>query len=125
MKRHDKAPNGHFAEGLILYGNLETGGLASKGFILQFTEALWAEVHDQGVTPMALCPGTTRTELFEIAGVPGWLKKRRLHSPEKVVRGALRALERRKQYYIPGWRNYLVTMLVRTAPHLPAFLLAS
>lgn len=86
---------------------------ASKGFILQFTEALWAEVHDRGVTPMALCPGTTRTELFEIAGVPGWLKKRRLHSPEKVVRGALRALEKRKQNYIPGWRNYLVTMLVR------------
>jgi uncharacterized protein len=86
---------------------------ASKGFILQFTEALWAEVHDRGVTPMALCPGTTRTELFEIAGVPGWLKKRRLHSPEKVVRGALRALEKGKQYYIPGWRNYLVTMLVR------------
>ena len=62
---------------------------------------------------MALCPGTTRTELFEIAGVPGWLKKRRLHSPEKVVRSALRALEKRKQTYVPGWRNYLVTMLVR------------
>jgi uncharacterized protein len=86
---------------------------ASKGFILQFTEALGAEVHDSGVTLMALCPGTTRTELFEIAGVPGWLKKRRLHSPEKVVRGALRALEKRKQTYVPGWRNYLVTMLVR------------
>jgi len=86
---------------------------ASKGFILQFTEALWAEAYDQGVTLMALCPGTTKTELFEIAGVPGWLKKRRLHSAERVVRGALRAMEKRKQYYIPGWRNYLVTTLVR------------
>jgi len=35
MKGHDKAPNGHFAEGLILYGNLETGSVASKGFILE------------------------------------------------------------------------------------------
>ena len=35
MKRHDKAPNGYFAEGLILYGNLETGSLASQGFILE------------------------------------------------------------------------------------------
>ena len=35
MKRHDKAPNGHFAEGLILYGNLETGAMASQGFILE------------------------------------------------------------------------------------------
>lgn len=35
MKRHDKAPNGYFAEGLILYGNLEAGAIASKGFILE------------------------------------------------------------------------------------------
>ena len=35
MKRHDKAPNGHFAEGLILYGNLETGAMASQGFLLE------------------------------------------------------------------------------------------
>jgi hypothetical protein len=35
MKRHDKAPNGHFAEGLILYGNLELGATAAQGFILE------------------------------------------------------------------------------------------
>jgi hypothetical protein len=35
MKRHDKAPNGHFAEGLILYGNLEHGAIAAQGFILE------------------------------------------------------------------------------------------
>src|ERR1700689_1350452 len=35
MKRHDKAPKGHFPEGLILYGNLETGAMASQGFLLE------------------------------------------------------------------------------------------
>ena len=35
MKRHDKAPNGHFAEGMILYGNLETGAMASQGYLLE------------------------------------------------------------------------------------------
>ena len=35
MKRHDKAPNGHFAEGLILFGNLETGAIASQGFLIE------------------------------------------------------------------------------------------
>jgi hypothetical protein len=35
MKRHDKAPNGHFAEGMILYGNLESGATAAQGFILE------------------------------------------------------------------------------------------
>jgi len=29
------APNGFFAEGLIIYGNLERGGIAAKGFVLQ------------------------------------------------------------------------------------------
>jgi len=89
---------------------------ASKSYILNFTEALWAEIRDRGVSLMAVCPGTTRTELFEVAGVPGWLKRRPSHSAEKVARGALRALEKRKQCYIPGWRNHLITMLVRMAP---------
>ncbi len=35
MNRHDSAPNGYFAEGLILYGNLETGAMACKGFIVE------------------------------------------------------------------------------------------
>ena len=35
---------------------------------------------------------------------------------KKWPSGALRALEKRKQCYIPGWRNYLVTMLVRIGP---------
>ena len=29
------APNGHFAEGLILFGSLEKGGTAAKGYVLQ------------------------------------------------------------------------------------------
>jgi short-subunit dehydrogenase len=86
---------------------------ASKAYILHFTEALWAEVRERGVSLLAVCPGTTRTELFEVAGVTGLLRKQRSHSPERVVRGALRALEKRKQVYVPGMRNYLVTMLVR------------
>lgn len=35
MNRHSQAPNGHFAGGLILYGNLEAGAMASKGFIIE------------------------------------------------------------------------------------------
>ena len=35
IRDSDKAPNGYFAEGLILYGNLETGAMASQGFILE------------------------------------------------------------------------------------------
>lgn len=86
---------------------------ASKSFILHFSEALWAESRSRGVTVLALCPGVTRTEFFDLAGAPGWLEKHTSQSAMKVVKTALRAMEKRRQYIVPGWKNYLVTILVR------------
>ncbi len=89
---------------------------AGKAYVLHFTEALWAETRDRGVTVMACCPGTTRTDFFESAGVGGWLKKHRSQTSDQVVKSALKSLEKRRQYAIPGWRNYLLSLLVRMAP---------
>ncbi len=89
---------------------------ASKAYSLHLSESLWAEARDHGVHVMALCPGTTRTELFEIAGVGGWLKKRRSQTPEQVVRAALRGLRKRQPVCIPGARNRLLTLLGRFLP---------
>ena len=86
---------------------------ASTSFTLHFSEALWAEVRSRGVTVMALCPGVTRTDFFDKAGAPGWLEKHASVTPAKVVRKALRAMEKRRQYVVPGWKNYLMTLLVR------------
>lgn len=88
---------------------------ASKSYVLHFSESLWTEVRDRGVTVMALCPGVTRTSFFDVAGVPGWLKKQRSQSPEQVVKAALHALEKRKQYTVSGWRNYFLSLAVRLA----------
>ena len=89
---------------------------ASKAYILHLSESLWAELRDRGVHVMALCPGTTRTELFEVAGVSGWLKKRRTQSPERVVRHALRAFRKKRPVCIPGSRNHLLTLFQRLLP---------
>lgn len=89
---------------------------ASKAYVLHFSEALWAEVRHRGVTVTALCPGVTRTNFFEVAGVPNWLRKRRSQSVDQVVKAALNAVEYRKQYVIPGWANYLLALCVRIAP---------
>ncbi|MCA9042045.1 MAG: SDR family oxidoreductase [Planctomycetaceae bacterium] len=88
---------------------------ASKAYILHFSEALWAEARSRGVTIMALCPGVTSTNFFEIAGVGGWLKKHRSHTAEFVVRAALKALDKKRQYYVPGIRNYLLSLASRIA----------
>lgn len=86
---------------------------ATKAYILNFSEALWAECHTQGVSVMALCPGITNTNFFNIAGVPSWLKKRASQTPEQVVRSALRGLEKKRQYWVTGWRNYILTNMSR------------
>ena len=89
---------------------------ASKAFVLHFSEALWAECRDSGVTVMALCPGTTRTDFFDVAGAGGWLKKHRSQSVEQVVKTALRYLGKKRQYIVSGWINYLLSLAVRLAP---------
>ncbi|MEX1231057.1 MAG: SDR family oxidoreductase [Planctomycetaceae bacterium] len=88
---------------------------ASKAFVLHFSEALWSEVRGKGVTVMALCPGTTQTEFFDVAGAQGWLKKHRSQTVDEVVKTALKGLEKRRQYIIPGWGNYILSLLVRLA----------
>ncbi len=88
---------------------------ATKAYVLHFSEALWAEARDRNVTVLALCPGTTQTEFFNVAGVPGWLKKHRGHSPKKVVRTALKAMEKKRQYVVPGWGNYFLAQGCRFA----------
>jgi short-subunit dehydrogenase len=89
---------------------------AGKAYVLHFSEALWAETRDRGVTVTAFCPGTTRTEFFEAAGVGGWLRKHRSQSVDQAVKAALKGLEKRRQFTVPGWRNYLLSLLVRMAP---------
>lgn len=88
---------------------------ATKTYILHFSEALWAEVRDRGVTVMALCPGVTQTEFFETAGVSEWLKKQQAQLPEQVVKAALKALEKRRQYTVSGMKNYMISLSVRLA----------
>ena len=88
---------------------------ASKAYVLHMSEALHCELKDRGITVTAVCPGVTPTNFFDVAGAPGWLQKHSSLPIEYVVRKALKALARQRQYYIPGWKNYLLTILVRLA----------
>lgn len=93
---------------------------ASKAYVLHFSESLWAETRNRGVTVMALCPGTTNTDFFVGSDVPNWLEKHPSQSPEVVVRGGLKGFDKRRQYYVSGWKNYILSLLVRLAPRSTA-----
>ena len=95
---------------------------ASKAYILHFSEALWAEARDRGVTVTACCPGPTKTEFFDVAGVTGWLHKQRAHDPAKIVRRSLRAMEKRKAVVVPGFKERVQSLAIRLAPRRVAVL---
>ncbi len=88
---------------------------ASKSYVLHFSEALWAEARDHGVTVIALCPGATKTRFFEVAVRRDGSRRRPLRNPSKSCARPC-ALEKRRNYVVPGWKNYILSLLVRLAP---------
>ncbi|CAN5706864.1 SDR family oxidoreductase [soil metagenome] len=86
---------------------------ASKAFVLHFTEALWQESLGTGLRVMAVSPGATRTEFFDVSGsaAPG----AGVHTPEFVAEYALRALDSRRPppSIAVGRLNSLATLMPR------------
>ncbi|MEV0297573.1 SDR family oxidoreductase [Nocardia sp. NPDC050710] len=68
---------------------------AAKAFVLSFTEALWQESLGTGLRVLALSPGATDTEFFDVVGTTDAAGSMRLQSAREVVDTALRALDRR------------------------------
>lgn len=81
---------------------------ASKAFVLNFTDALHAELNGTGVTATSLCPGPVKTEFVEVAGLqqaesemPGFL----WDTPEHVAKAAISGMEKGRRIVIPGVLN--------------------
>ena len=90
---------------------------ASKAWVTNFTESVGLSVRPLGVRVMALCPGYTRTEFHQRAGVdmsrtPGFLWL----DADEVVRAGLRDLERGRLVSIPDWRYKIAVFGMRHAP---------
>ena len=85
---------------------------ATKTFVLHFSEALWAELRDTGVQVLALCPGFTRTEFFDVAGMQGWYTWF-AQTPTDVVNTALKTLRKRRSNVVVGWMNWVISLMPR------------
>lgn len=85
---------------------------ATKAFVLSFTEALWEENRKRGVQFLALCPGSTETDFFNVVGAEEASVGKR-DTPENVVQVAIRALQAKKGYAIPGLKNFISAQLSR------------
>jgi short-subunit dehydrogenase len=95
---------------------------ATKCWMNRFTEGLYLELKSTGspVKVQALCPGFTRTEFHDVAGmdravIPAWLWLK----AGDVVAASLHGLDRGTLFVVPGWIYKLIVCLV---PALPRFL---
>jgi len=88
---------------------------ATKVFDLYFAEGLAEEVRPYGVRVCALCPGSTETEFFKVAGQRNHTR-RSPESPEKVARVGLKALAAGKTSVISGFMNNVGAGSVRFVP---------
>lgn len=95
--------------GMAVYG-------ATKAFVLNFTEALWAEAQGSGLTVLTVCPGPTETEFFDVVGsseasVGG------MQTAEQVVDTAFSALDKRfaPPTVVSGFSNWISANSTRMA----------
>lgn len=81
---------------------------ATKAYVLSFTESLAAELGGSGVRVMALCPGYTRTEFQQVAGMgPDDFRMKLAMNPAECARLGLADFERGKTVSVTGTLNRL------------------
>lgn len=88
---------------------------ATKVFDRFFALGLAAEVARFGVKVIALCPGPTESEFFDVAGTGDFLSGGR-QSAQEVARLGIAAMARGQRTFIPYFSGRLTAMLVRFLP---------
>ncbi len=98
-------------------GPFMAGYYASKAFVNSFTEALWYELRDTGVTATVSCPGATATEFATVAGTArSRLFRLGAASAASVAREGYQAMMAGRPIVVHGVRNWLGVQLLRVSP---------
>jgi uncharacterized protein len=80
----------------------------TKAFVLAFTQSLHHELASKGVKVQAVMPGATRTEFFDVAGVPIAMVEERgiVMSAEQMVDASLAGFDQNELATIPSLPEY-------------------
>ncbi len=91
--------------------------VATKAFVLHFSESVHEEVRGYGVTVTCLCPGFVPTEFQQASGVD--LEEVRtfgVQTPKQVVAAALKGAADGRAIVVPGALNGIMSQTNRLAP---------
>jgi len=94
---------------------------ATKAYVISFSEALAEELAGSGATVTVLCPGATRTEFWEAAGMDAsarLLRRPWVADAASVARAGYQGLRAGKRMVIPGLANKVMVQGVRVAPRV-------
>ncbi|WP_416901719.1 SDR family NAD(P)-dependent oxidoreductase [Micromonospora echinospora] len=101
------------------FGALEAGSTysATKAWVTNFSESVGQAARPYGVRVMALCPGFTRTEFHQRAGIntssmPGWIWL----DADAVIDDGLRDLRKGRLVSVPDWKYKLAVVALRHTP---------
>jgi short-subunit dehydrogenase len=90
---------------------------ATKSFVLSFTQALWGELQGKNVKVLAICPGATVSEFWDVAGM-GAVSNKGFESPKTVVSNTLKELSKQKgnPYLVSGFKNRVLASSIKFMP---------
>ncbi|BCL15009.1 SDR family NAD(P)-dependent oxidoreductase [Micromonospora sagamiensis] len=101
------------------FGAVEAGSTysATKAWVTNFSESVGQAARPHGVRVMALCPGFTRTEFHQRAGIdtssmPGWIWL----DADAVIDEGLRDLRKGRLVSVPDWKYKLAVVALRHTP---------
>jgi hypothetical protein len=97
---------------------------ATKAYVRSFGEALAEELRGSGVTVNVLCPGTTATKFFDVAGgTVNGVQATRMMSAEDVAKIGVAGMMRGERVTVAGLANRVLAFAATHTPHfltLPA-----
>lgn len=89
---------------------------ASKAYVLHFSEALQHELAPLGVHVLAVCPGPTATQFFDVAQMDLATTRFKLGPVDVVIEAALTALRKRDALVVPSWQDRIAILGARLFP---------
>lgn len=86
---------------------------ATKSYVLYFSEALYGELLDTGVTVTCLCPSGTKTNFADVANSAVAVDEKMYQSPAHVAKAGIEGFMKQKNFVLTGKQKNMIVLAPR------------